>query len=152
SPETAAQVYQDTLNFGLPPGVTGVTVTVADLTLYDPKTHQPVIDPSTNRVAYNPLNKWNSGPHARRTWAGQTGDSGGAMHLTSTPNTLQTELALAGAATVQRTQGNKQAECLICCSKYGQNHRNSDPNIGQQVNVAVSHNHVATLADPPGLY
>ena len=34
-----------------------------------------------------------SGPH-------RTATTGGAMHLTSTPNTLQTETGLAGAATI----------------------------------------------------
>ena len=89
-----------------------------------------MIDPSTGRPAYNPLNKWNSGPKAVRG----TNASGGAMHLTSTPNTLQTEMALAGGATILRPCGNGVPQTVICCAQYGQAYRNSDPHIGQQVN------------------
>ena len=79
------------------------------------------------------------------------------MHLTSTPNTLQTEIGLGASATVQRKSNNTNAGALICCSQYGQPHRNSDPNIGVQVNRFVSTTSnlspaVATLANPPGLY
>lgn len=104
-----------------------------------------VIDPSTGQPAYNPLNKWNSGTVT-------TDSSGGAMHLTATPNTLQTELGLAGAATVQRQIGNSNASQLICCSDYGQIHRNSDPTIGQATNQAVGAGNRVSLADPIGLY
>ncbi|MCP3143568.1 hypothetical protein [Pyxidicoccus xibeiensis] len=41
------------------------------------------------------------------------------MHLTSTPNTLQTEMGLAAAATIPRTTGNGNATNLICCALYG---------------------------------
>ena len=93
-PSVAAQKYQDALNFGLPPNSPNmVTVKVEDVQLVDPSTGKPVIDPSTGNPAYNPLNKWNSGPLSIR---GGTTSSGGAMHLTATPNTLQTELGLAG--------------------------------------------------------
>ncbi len=155
NPETAAQVYTDTLNAGLPPSAPAILVTVDDLTLYDPTTGKPVIDPSTGKPAYNPLNRWNSGPVSERVWAGAGSDTGGAMHLTSTPNTLQTELGLAGAATVQRQMGNSDPQALICCSQYGQNFRHSDPHIGQSVNQVVglaTGNLVVSLADPPGLY
>jgi hypothetical protein len=76
------------------------------------------------------------------------------MHLTSTPNTLQTEMGLAGAATVLRTNGNSDQQALICCSQYGQEYRNSDPHIGQSVNqvVAGPPQSYASLADPVGLY
>jgi hypothetical protein len=78
--------------------------------------------------------------------------SGGAMHLTSTPNTLQTELGLAGGATVRRTTGNSNPQTLICCSQYGQSYRNSDPHIGQVVNQVVSAGNNVSLANPTGLY
>jgi hypothetical protein len=71
---------------------------------------------------------------------------------------LQTETGLAGAATVQRTQGNADPQALICCSQYGQNYRHSDPHIGQSVNQAVAGDltggtpQLVCLADPVGLY
>jgi len=150
SPETAAQVYQDTLNSGLAQGIPQITVTVEDLQLTD-GSGNPVIDPATGKPAYNPFNKWNNGPVSIR------GDkaSGGAMHLTSTPNTLQTEMGLAGAATVQRKSGNNDPQALICCSQYGQPFRHSDPHIGQSVNEVVSAvdtGLMVSLADPVGLY
>jgi hypothetical protein len=149
SPQAAAQTYQDTLNYGLPPGSPNrITVTMEDLQLTDAQ-GKPVIDPSTGQPAYNPLNKWNSGPASTRG----ANASGGAMHLTSTPNTLQTELGLAGGATVGRTVGNANPQKLICCSQYGQSFRNSDPHIGQNVNqVVVSGQSNVSLANPPGLY
>ena len=148
SPERAAQIYQATLNAGAP-SEHQVEVSVEDLTLKDPTTGETVIDPSTGGPAYNPLNKWNSGPVSFR---GTGEDRGGAMHLTSTPNTLQTEMGLAGAATVQRQIGNSDAQKLICCAQYGQNYRNSDPHIGQSVNQVVSAGNRVSLADPVGLY
>ena len=160
SPSTAASIYESTLNYGVPP-TSQITVTVEDLQLVDPSTGEPVVDPSTGQPAYNPLNKWNSGPVSTRT--GSASDNGGAMHLTSTPNTLQTELGLAGGASVLRTQGNVSPAQLICCSQYGQNYRNSDPHIGQSVNQVVAGGtypqgqnppggNIVSLADPPGLY
>lgn len=158
-PEQVASLYQDTLNWELSKGKQ-IDVKVADLMLYDPHTGAPVIDPSTGRPAYNPLNRWNSGPMGTRN--GSQGDSGGAMHLTSTPNTLQTEMGLAAAATVARSDGNWFEQRLICCSQYGQPYRNSDPHIGLIVNQTV--NGVGNkpsppttpakiaLADPTGLY
>jgi hypothetical protein len=149
SPETVAALYEQTLNAGTPADAQ-ITVTVEDLQLVDPATGDPVIDPSTGRPAYNPLNRWNLGPVSTRT-AG-VGDSGGAMHLTSTPNTLQTELGLAGAATVQRTLGNTDPQQLICCAQYGQEYRHSDPHIGQGTNQLVGQGNIVSLADPVGLY
>lgn len=106
----------------------------------------PVVDPSTGRPAYDPLNKWNSGTESTST-------GGGAMHLTSTPNTIQTEIGLASTATTPRPTGNTDIGKLICCAQYGQIGRNSDPNIGAQVNRIVSGKQArATLANPPGLY
>ncbi|WP_370050065.1 MULTISPECIES: hypothetical protein [Salipiger] len=138
SPETVLEIYQEIL--GRP------QITLADLELHD-AAGNPVIDPGTGRPAYNPLNKWNSGPH-------RTADGGGAMHLTSTPNTLQTELGLAGAATVLRNMGNANGTDLICCAQYGQIMRNSDPHIGQISNqiVGFGGGFRVSLADPIGLY
>jgi hypothetical protein len=149
SQQAAAQAYQNTLNAGLPSGSPDlISVAVQDLQLTD-STGKPVIDPSTGQPAYNPLNKWNAGPFSTRG----SNAAGGAMHLTSTPNTLQTELGLAGGATVGRTVGNTNPQTLICCSQYGQSFRNSDPHIGQNVNqVVVSGQNNVSLANPPGLY
>jgi hypothetical protein len=156
SPQTVAALYEQTLNAGAAPA-NQITVTVEDLQLVDPATQEPVIDPSTGRPAYNPLNKWNSGTVSVRGDAASA--SGGAMHLTSTPNTLQTELGLAAGATVLRPGGNSDPQELICCGQYGQSYRNSDPHIGQAVNQAVAGQTNPTvapanvsLADPVGLY
>lgn len=120
---------------------------------------QGVTDPITGAPVYNPLNKWNSGPVSVRT-----GDSsqftGGVMHLTSTPNTLQTELGLAGASTVQYQppSGTINEQTLICCGMYGQAYRHSDPHIGLTVNQVVGGAvtggtaQTVCLADPVGLY
>jgi hypothetical protein len=137
SPERVAELYQTTL--GKP------QIQLSDLYLYD-DAGNPVVDPSTGRPAYNPLNKWNAGTVSTDT-------AGGAMHLTSTPNNLGTEIALAGAASVQRTMGNSNAQALLCCGgPYGQPQRNSDPTIGQKANQAVAAGNRITLADPVGLY
>ncbi|CDG82443.1 hypothetical protein [Janthinobacterium agaricidamnosum] len=151
SPDRVAQLYQDTLNAGLPPGSpNAITVNVADLYLTDPLSGAPVTDPFTGNPAYNPLNKWNRGPLSSRG----SNASGGAIHLTATPNTLQTEMGLAGAATVQRTVGNVDPQALICCSQYGQANRNSDPHIGLSVNQVVGGPpaRLVSLANPVGLY
>lgn len=151
-PQKVADLYSSTLSYDAPANAR-VVVNVADLYLLDPS-GKPVIDPSTDRPAYNPLNKWNAGPIAVRGGAGATG---GAMHLTSTPNTLQTEMALAGGASILRPGGNAVPQKLICCAQYGQAYRNSDPHIGQQVNQVVGGQLTGTpssvaLANPTGLY
>lgn len=148
SPDIVASLYQSVLNYDAPAS-RQVTVTVEDLQLTVGS--QVVIDPETGRPAYNPLNKWNNGPVAFRTGA-PSSFSGGVMHLTSTPNTLQTELGLAGSATVQVTSGNSDQQALICCAKFGQEYRNSDPHIGLSVNSIVSSQYNVCLADPVGLY
>lgn len=153
-PDRCAQVYQETLNAGAPKN-RQVLVTVEDLTLFDPNTGLAVIDPTTGRPAYNPLNRWNNGTKSVRTGDPST-FTGGAMHLTATPNTLQTELGLAGGSSVQRKPtvvNAKDPQALICCGMYGQNYRHSDPHIGQSVNLAVGAGpYNISLADPPGLY
>ena len=158
SPQRVAELYQSTLNAGAPQD-RSILVSVDDLVLLN-ENGNPVIDPSTGRPAYNPLNKWNSGPVANRIGV-PAEFSGGAIHLTSTPNTLQTELGLAGAATVQYQPpggtGNNDPQALICCGNYGQEYRHSDPHIGQAVNQVVGGQALGTtqyvcLANPVGLY
>jgi hypothetical protein len=158
NPDRVRELYEQTLNYGVPSG-RAISVKLTDLQLLGPN-GQPVIDPQTGRPAYNPLNKWNSGPVAVRVGA-QSAFSGGAMHLTSTPNTLQTELGLAGAATVQYQppggSGNSDPQALICCGNYGQEYRHSDPHIGQVVNQVVGGQALGyatrvCLANPVGLY
>lgn len=143
SPDLVLELYQQTL------GVSGIEL--ADLYLLD-STGQAVIDPQTKRPAYNPINKWNSGTIAQY-------NSGGAMHLTSPPNSLGAEIYLAAAATIQRYHGPTHitvADKLICCSRYGQPNRNSDPHIGQSANLVVYNQgqqpNMITLLDPVGLY
>ena len=155
-PEQVRALYQQTLNTGALPG-RQVAVQLADLQLTDARGN-PVIDPQTNLPAYNPLNRWNSGPFAVRTGA-PSRFTGGVMHLTSTPNTLQTELGLAGAATPQYDCGNVDSQILICCGQYGQEYRNSDPHIGYSVNRIVGGEgnfdgkpRLVCLANPIGLY
>ncbi|MBK4216750.1 hypothetical protein JJJ17_12505 [Paracoccus caeni] len=110
------------------------------------KKGDPVVDPTTGIPAYDPTNKWNRGP------ARSPGSFGGAMHLTSPPNTLSAEIYLAAAATIQRSSAvNGNPQSLICCAQYGQNFRNSDPNIGYGANVAARTSRL-TLTDPVGLY
>ncbi|WP_211196183.1 hypothetical protein [Flavobacterium sp. H122] len=141
-PNKVLELYQTVL--GKP------QITLEDLSL------PGVVNPITNQPVYNPLNKWNSGTVSSDT-------QGGAMHLTSTPNTLQTEIGLATTSTVQRfnpptnTSGStmwpsSQYNDLICVGVFGQRFRNSDPNIGGNVNNFVTGGNMVTLADPPGLY
>ena len=136
NPNTVLNLYQSTLN--------KPQIQLTDLYLYDQKGNT-VIDASTGNPAYNPLNKWNLG-------AFSTSATGGAMHLTSTPNTLQTKIRLATSATMQRTCGNTDFNTLMCCAQFGQPHRNSDLNIGGNVNQIVSEGLTVTLTNPPGLY
>lgn len=124
-------------------------ITLQDLSL------DGVTDPITQKPAYNPLNIWNSGTES-------TDEKGGAIHLTSTPNTIQTEIGLATASSILRnnpsgstgntTWPSSEYNALLCDAQFGQKHRNSDPNIGGTVNSFVNGGNVVTLADPPGLY
>ncbi len=147
-PNKVVTLYQSILN--------KPQITLEDLSL------PGAVNPITGQPIYNPLNKWNSGPVSSDTL-------GGAIHLTSTPNTLQTEIGLATAATVQRNNpsgstGNtawpsRSFNTLLCDAQYGQKNRNSDPTIGGNVNNLVTGPpatqkppQVVTLANPPGLY
>ena len=101
SPQTVASLYQSVLNWDAPPA-RQVTVQVQDLQLM--VNGKAVIDPTTGAP---PTTRSTSGTAARSRCgrAGPSGFSGGAMHLTATPNTLQTELGLGAGATVQRVTG-----------------------------------------------
>lgn len=135
-PQQVLQIYQQTIS---------PKVQLADLYLLDAQ-QKPVVNPLTGQPAYNPLNKWNSGPIT-------TPDvSGGAMHLTSPPNTLGAEVYLAAAATLLRNVSTYNAQNMICCSKYGQPFRNSDPHIGFNANQLAKAGYTLSLTDPVGLY
>lgn len=132
-PDLVTQLYQQYVN---------PNVKREDLYLRDEKGN-PVIDPLTSDYAYDPTNKWNSGTQSLP-------DRGGAIHLTSPPNTLSAEITLAAAATITR-QCKDDEQTLICCSQYGRPRRNSDPHIGQLANQ-LAREVCITLADPVGLY
>jgi hypothetical protein len=135
-PEKVLQIYQATIS---------PSVQLADLYLLD-SSGKPAINPLTGLPAYNPLNKWNSGTVTN------PGVSGGAMHLTSPPNTLGAEVYLAAAATLLRNVSSYNAQSMICCSKYGQPFRNSDPHIGFNANQLAKAGMTLSLTDPVGLY
>lgn len=124
-------------------------VQLDDLVMHD-ASGSPIIDPETGSPAYDPLNKWNTGTVATAT-------SGGAVHLTSPPNDIDSEIYLAAAATLLRNVTPYTAPALCDCAAYGVPYRNSDPNIGYNVNKAVKNAggaglRMATLTDPIGLY
>ena len=142
-PNLVHKLYKDLLQ------KTDSELPIEDLYLRD-KAGQPVIVRETGKPAYNPINKWNSGSKATST-------GGGAIHLTSPPNSLGAEDYLGAAATILRKDeaGNPvtTANSLICCSRYGQIFRNSDPLIGQRVNNLVRKKKLfITLTNPVGLY
>jgi hypothetical protein len=90
---------------------------------------------------YNMLNKWNT--------------SHGAMHLTHSANNLFAEIFLAAEATVRRQEGGVEHTSpipLIKCAGFGDDIRNSDPNIGIGVNTLARQRRMITLANPTGLY
>ncbi|BCE00205.1 hypothetical protein [Marinicellulosiphila megalodicopiae] len=107
-----------------------------------------VIDQVTGREAYNPLNKWNCGTIA-------TPLQGGAVHLTSPPNTIGAEIMLAAQATILRdiSPVDYNMQTMVCKGAYGRAYRNSDPHIGLQANQLVKNLGVMiTLTNPLGLY
>lgn len=139
SPEKVLALYQQLVN---------PNVVLADLQLPTTDGTGFVTDPTTGRPAYNPLNKWNAGTIATDTY-------GGAVHLTSPPNTIGAEIMLAAQATLLRQlppdQYNMQR--MVCAGAYGRAYRNSDPHIGLQVNQIVKNLNVkVTLTNPVGLY
>lgn len=139
SPEKVLALYQQLVS---------PNVVLEDLMLPSTSGTGFAIDPTTGRAAYNPLNKWNAGTVATETY-------GGAVHLTSPPNTIGAEIMLAAQATLLRQlppdQYNMQR--MVCAGAYGRAYRNSDPHIGLQVNQLVKNLKVkVTLTDPVGLY
>ncbi len=138
-PQLVTKLYQEHIN---------PNVVESDLYLLDAD-GAPVHDPVLGYYAYDPTNKWNSG-------TATLADSGGAMHLTSGPNTLAAEIYLAAAGTIPRLVGNTDAQALICCTWYGRPRRNSDPHIGQlanqTANPATGTGWMLSLSDPVGLY
>jgi hypothetical protein len=140
SPDTVVSLYQEILN--------NENVQKEDLYLLDSHGN-PVIVRETGLPAYNPINKWNNGPDA-------TSSGGGAVHLTSPPNSLGAEIYLGAAATILRVVNGRvitDANTLICAAQYGQIYRNSDPRIGQNVNSLVyNHNVQVSLTNPIALY
>ena len=143
SPDKVLQLYQS---------LVGPSVQMGDLCLRDAG-GAVVTDPLTGQPAYNPLNKWNSGTVA-------TAQAGGAVHLTSSPNSLGAEYDLAAAATMPRANNGEpvtSASALVCFVRYGRIGRHSDPTIGQTVNQLINRTAAlptprATLTNPPGLY
>jgi len=135
-PNTVLNIYQT---------LASPNVQLSDLYLKDPN-GQPVINPLTGQPAYNPINKWNSGTVTA------PGVSGGAIHLTSPPNTLGAEVYLAAAATLLRQVASYDPQSMICCSRYGRPFRNSDPHIGFNANQLAKQGFTLSLADPVGLY
>ncbi|MFP3599300.1 hypothetical protein [Chryseobacterium sp. SIMBA_029] len=140
SPDTVVSLYQEILN--------NTSVQKEDLYLLD-STGNPVIMRETGLPAYNPINKWNNGTES-------TPSGGGAVHLTSPPNSLGAEIYLGAAATILRVLNGKvitDANALICAAQYGQIFRNSDPRIGQNVNSLVyNHKVQVSLTNPIALY
>jgi hypothetical protein len=129
--------------------IVNASVQLDDIIMHD-KTGAPIVDPETGLPAYNPINKWNSGTIA-------TPSGGGAMHLTSPPNDIDSEIYLAAAATLLRDVTPYTAAALIEYAAFGVPFRNSDPNIGYNVNRTVKNAggkglRMATLTDPIGLY
>lgn len=134
-PAAVLKIYQVTIS---------PKVTLDDLCLTD-SNGKCVINPLTGQPAYNPINKWNSGTESLT-------DSGGAMHLTSPPNTLGAEIYLAAAATLLRNVSPYDPQHMICCSRYGRPFRNSDPHIGFVANQLSKQGYTISLSDPVGLY
>lgn len=121
-------------------------VTMDDLILKD-KDGDPVLN-AAGLPSYNPLNKWNYGNIAHA-------DGGGAVHLTSPPNTVGAEIYLGGAATMIRDlSANEYSPANnLCASLYGGAFRNSDPNIGMQANQVTRNLGLRlTLTNPIALY
>lgn len=134
-PQRVATLYRQLVN---------PRVKVEDLYLRDAD-GEPVRDPNTDQIAYNPLNKWNNSTKL-------LADSGGAVHLTSPPNNLGAEIGLGAGATILRYDDDNP-QSLICCTPYGQSFRHSDPHIGYTVNQAVRALGMrVTICDPVGLY
>ena len=113
--------------------------------LYLRKDGEIVIDPVTGKPAYDIINKWNKGTQI-------LADRGGAVHLTSSPNTLRAEIYIAASASTLR-KNDKTPHDLLCAFKYGEYFRNSDPHLSFVVNQLVKNlQRRVSLASPVGLY
>jgi hypothetical protein len=139
SPKTVLTLYRQLVS---------PAVQLADLYLRD-NNNDPVIDRATGLPAYSAINQWNTQPSA--------GQTTGAVHLISPPNTLSAEIYLAAGATLLRENPPgtpvTNPDKLITCSNFGQPGRNSDPHIGASVNEIIrSGGVVASLENPVGLY
>jgi hypothetical protein len=90
---------------------------------------------------YNPDNDWNT--------------ERGALHLTQVNNTLGAEVNLAARATIARVGHEDPLSApglLARCGRFGDDSRDSDPNIGAAANSIVRDGDLVTLTDPIGLY
>ena len=88
-PKLVAGLYQKFAN---------AAVQLDDLFLRD-AAGNVIVDETTGKPAYDPINKWNRGTQLLPT-------SGGAMHLSSPPNTIGAEIYLAAAGTIARPQSS----------------------------------------------
>lgn len=92
---------------------------------------------------YNPNNRWNDA------------SSAGIAHLRQRNNNLHAAIALVAQATVQWTKGGRRVSDrreLVACGGLGDGLRNSDPQIADIINDAVSAGSAVSLANPLGLY
>jgi len=101
------------------------------------------IDIHTQQDVYNYMNKWNGAQ--------------GCMHLQCPPNSLSAEVNLACFSSVPRYSPPadhviEDGGELIACAQYGRATRNSDPHIGEQVNVICRAGFKVTLTNPVALY
>lgn len=112
------------------------------------KAGKVVIDQQTGQPGYNPINRWNAGPHL-------SSKGGGAIHLTCPINSLLEEIneGIQGV-TLRRDENGSvlPGRDLICVGQIGGVYRNSDPHIVQAINQAARAGIILTINDPIGLY
>lgn len=93
---------------------------------------------------YNPRNKWN------------TSTSGRLAHLVQESNTLGAAIKLVADATILRMRDDgtpiTDRQELVACSGMGDPFRNSDPQVAEIVNDAITLGTEVTLMNPVGLY
>jgi hypothetical protein len=127
-PDTLFQLYQE--------HNPGVGIQKADL--FHP-------DPESGRTVYNPENRWNNAT-----------DTGTIMHLIQVNNTLAAQINLGADATIIRKRSDgtviTDRDELIRCGRFGGVERNSDPQIGAEVNTLARAGAMVTIQDPVGLY
>ena len=92
-------------------------------------------------MQYDPGNKWNN-DHC--------------VHLQQPNNTLGAQINIAARAAILRRDGSgsiiTSVKTLIGCDPFGEPSRQSDPNIGDNVNKLARENRFLTLQNPMGLY